>query len=194
MTNSVLTSRLGNYVPYTDYNLKILFLENEVTKYSPLNCSFLGKYYFGDDGDLSFYYFYFIFQPMPRYLKFVINSHNIGSWRSKGLSDEAIKVVDGLYPSVNYVNEILRLKFEGSCLAQKKVTYTRKNMVHIYTVHEIGATTRNSYDPKLINGLIGAVTLGRNSDIKKFGYMVMELDLIEAQILVFQVVDLVIMH
>ena len=61
-------------------------------------------------------------------------------------------------------------------------------------MHEIGATTRNSYDPKLINGLIGAVTLGRNSDIKKFGYMVMELDLIEAQILVFQVVDLVIMH
>ena len=33
-----------------------------------------------------------------------------------------------------------------------------------------GATTRNSYDPKLINGLFGAVTLVKNSDIKKIGY------------------------
>ena len=28
VTNSVLTSRLTNYVPYTAYNLKILLLEN----------------------------------------------------------------------------------------------------------------------------------------------------------------------
>ena len=107
---------------------------------------------------------------MSRYLKFVTNSQNISSWRSKGLSDEEIKVVNGLYPSVNYVNEKLRLKFEGSCLAQTKVTYTHKNIVNIYIVYEIGATTRNSYDPKLINGLFGAVTLLKNSDINKFGY------------------------
>ena len=37
VTNSALTSRLGNYVSYSAYNLKILFLENEVTKYSPLS-------------------------------------------------------------------------------------------------------------------------------------------------------------
>ena len=37
-------------------------------------------------------------------------------------------------------------------------------------MYEIGATTRNSYDPKLINGLFGAVTLVKNSDINKFGY------------------------
>ena len=166
MTNSALTSRLGNYVPYSAYNLKILLLENEVTKYSPLNRYFAGKSYFGDDGDQN----YLIFQPMSRYLKFVTNSQNISSWRSKGLSDEEIKVVNGLYPSVNYVNEKLRLKFEGSCLAQTKVTYTHKNIVNIYIVYEIGATTRNSYDPKLINGLFGAATLVKNSDINKFGY------------------------
>ena len=37
-------------------------------------------------------------------------------------------------------------------------------------MYEIGATTRNSYDPKLVNGLLGAVTLVKNSDINKFGY------------------------
>ena len=141
-------------------------LENELEKYSPLNRYFLGKSYFEDDGKQN----YLIFQPMSRYLKFVTNSQNISSWRSKGLSDEEIKVVNGLYPSVNYVNEKLRLKFEGSCLAQTKVTYTHKNIVNIYIVYEIGATTRNSYDPKLINGLCGAVTLVKNSDINKFGY------------------------
>ena len=36
-----------------------------------------------DDGNQN----YLIFQPMPRYLKFVTNSQNISSWRSKGLSD-----------------------------------------------------------------------------------------------------------
>ena len=37
-------------------------------------------------------------------------------------------------------------------------------------MYEIGATTRNSYDPKLIKGLFGAVTLVKNSDINKVGH------------------------
>ena len=116
-----------------------------------MNRYFLDKSYFKDDGNQN----YLIFQPMSWYLKFVTNTQNISSWRSKGLSDEEIKVVNGLYPSVNYVNEKLRLKFEGSCLAQTKVTYTHKNIVNVYMVYKIGATTRNSYHPKLINGLFG---------------------------------------
>ena len=64
-----LKSKLGNHVPYTDYNLKVLLLENELGKYSPLNY-FLGKYFFGDGGNQN----YLIFQPMSRYLKFVTNS------------------------------------------------------------------------------------------------------------------------
>ena len=103
VTNSVFISKLRGYVPYNDYNLKSLLLENELEKYSPLNRYFLGKSYSEDD--------YLIFQPMSRYLKFVTNIQNIGSWRSKRLSDEEIKVVNGLYPSVNYVNEKLRLEF-----------------------------------------------------------------------------------
>ena len=166
VTNSVLTSKLRGYIPDNDYDLKILLLENELEKYSPLNRYFLGKSYFEDDGKQN----YLIFQPMSRYLKFVTNSQNISSWRSKGLSDKEIKVVSGLYPSVNYVNKKLCLKFEGICLVQTKVTYTHKDIVNIYFVYEIGATTRNSYDLKLINGLFGAVTHVKNSDINKFGY------------------------
>ena len=124
-----------------------------------MNRYFARKSYFGDDGDQN----YLIFQPMSRYLKFVTNSQNISSWISKELSDEEIKVVNGIYVPVNYLNEKLRLKFEGSCLAQTKVTYTHKNIVNVYIVYEIGATTRNSYDPKLTNGFFGAFTLVKNS-------------------------------
>ena len=166
MTNSVLTSKLGCYLLYNHYTLETLLLENELDQYAPLNRIFWGKSCFGDDGNQN----YLIFQPMSRYLKFVRNSQNISSWRSKELSDEEIKAVNDLYLSVNYFNEKLRLKLEGSCLAQTKVTYTHKSIVNIYIVYKIGATTRNSHDPKLINGLFGAVTPVKNSDINKFGY------------------------
>ena len=51
VTNSLLTPKLGNYVPYTNYTFKIFFLENELEKYSYLNHWFLDKSYFRDDGD-----------------------------------------------------------------------------------------------------------------------------------------------
>ena len=38
-------------------------------------------------------------------------------------------------------------------------------------MYEIGPTSRNSYDPKPINGLFDAVTFAKNSDINKFGYI-----------------------
>ena len=139
VSNFVLTSRLTNYAPHTNCNLKILLLENKLDKYSFFNSYFWCKSYFGDDGNQN----YLIFQPMSRYWKFVTNSQNISSWRSKGLSDGEIKVVNGLYPSVNYINKKLRLKFEGSCLAKTKVTYTHKNIVNTYIVYEISANKKN---------------------------------------------------
>ena len=80
MTNFVLTINLRRYVLYNDYNIKTILLENETAKYTPLNRHFVGKSYFGDDANQN----YLIFQPMSRYLKFVSNSQNISSWRSKG--------------------------------------------------------------------------------------------------------------
>ena len=66
----------------------------------------------------------------------------------------------------------MRLKFEGRRLAQTKVLYTHKSIVNVYIAYEIGATTKNCYDPKLIKSLFGAVTLVKNSDISKFRYPV----------------------
>ena len=74
VTNSVLTSKLRGYVPYSDYTLKILLIENELDQYAPLN--FLGKSYYVDDGNQN----YLILQPMSRYLKLVANTQNIISW------------------------------------------------------------------------------------------------------------------
>ena len=56
VTNSVLTSRLGNYVPYTDYDGEIE-LEIELERYSPLNPYFLGKSYFEYDGNQNYLIF-----------------------------------------------------------------------------------------------------------------------------------------
>ena len=63
------------------------------------------------------------------------------------------------------------MKFSGSCLEQSnKLTYTRKKIVNIYIVYELGASSSNVNDPTLENCLSGAVTLTKNTDIDKYGY------------------------
>ena len=49
----------------------------------------------------------------------------------------------------------------------------------------------NVNDPTFKKCLFGVVTLTKNADIDKYGYSVMELDLIEEEVFHFQVVDLV---
>ena len=65
----------------------------------------------------------------------------------------------------------MRLKFKESCLKQHNLHYKHKNIVNIYTVYELGASTsHNNNDPTLKNCLFGAVTLTKNADIDKYGY------------------------
>ena len=87
---------------------------------------------------------------------------------------------------IDYLGNKIRLKFSGSCLKQPKLQYTHGTIVNIYIVHELGASESNNNDPTLKNCLFGAVTLTKNADI-----LVMELDLIEDQVLHFQVRHLV---
>ena len=61
-------------------------------------------------------------------------------------------------------------------MRQPNVSYTHGKVVNIYIVYEFGASSSHINDPTLKNCLFGAV---------------MELDLIEDQVLHFQVVDLV---
>ena len=73
---------------------------------------------------------YLIFQPVYRYFKTVTNTSYISSWKSKGLSAESIKPPttsdNSLNTIISYYDYNIRLKFNGSCLKQSKITYTHK--------------------------------------------------------------------
>ena len=117
---------------------------------------------------------YLIFQPLYRYFKTITNTNYILSWKSRGLSAESIKPPttsdNSLTPELSYYDHNIRVKFTGSCLKQPKITYTHKEVVNIYIVYELGASTSHIDDPILKNCLFGAVILTKNADIDKYGY------------------------
>ena len=90
------------------------------------------------------------------------------------MSNESLEVVsktdNTLTPSVNYYGDKIRLRFTGSVLQQKTVTYSHKKVVNLYVVYEI--TNFHSIDsyPTLTNALFGAVKLTKNADIDKYRY------------------------
>ena len=70
-----------------------------------------------------------------------MNSNWILKWKSKGLSNESVEVVsktdNTLTPSVNHYGDKVRLRFTGSALQQKAVTYSHKKVVNLDVVYEI---------------------------------------------------------
>ena len=88
-----------------------------------------GKNYFDEDGIQN----YLVFQSILKY--FTLNSSWITKWKSEGLSNESPEVVstssNTLTPSVNYYREKARLKFTGSVLQQKIVTYSHRKVVNL---------------------------------------------------------------
>ena len=105
---------------------------------------------------------------------FTLYSNWITKWKSKGLSFENLEVVsttsNTLTPSVNYYGDKVRLRFTGSVLQQKTVTYSHKKVVNLYVVYEITNFHNISGYPKLTNALFGAIKLTENSDIDKYKY------------------------
>ena len=87
---------------------------------------FTGKSYFDEDERQN----YLVFYSILKY--FTSNSTWITKWTSKGLSNESLEVVstsnNTLTPSINYYGEKVRLKFNGSALQQKVVTYNHKKL------------------------------------------------------------------
>ena len=127
----------------------------------------MGKIYFDEDRSQN----YLVFQSILKY--FTLNSIWITKWVSKGLSNESLEVVFTSYhtssPSINYYRDKARLRFKGSVLQQKEVTYKHK-VVNLYVVYEItGFHDINSY-PTLTNALYRAVKLTKNADIDKYKY------------------------
>ena len=135
---------------------------------------FRDKSHFGENNTQK----YLIFQPIFRYFKVntINNATNyVLSWKSIGLSDETIKPLATSYNCLtsvlNYYNiDKIKVKFTGSCLKQSKLKITHKNVINIYIVYELGASSSHNNDPTLKNCLFGAVTLTKNADINKYRY------------------------
>ena len=98
----------------------------------------------------------------------------VSPWKSKGLSNETIKLPatfdNSLTPALSYYGTKTRINVYGSCLKQPKLSYTHGTIVNIYIAYELGASSSHFNDPTLKNWLFGAVTLTKNADIDKYGY------------------------
>ena len=71
---------------------------------------------------------------------------------------------------MSYCGATTRVKFNGSCLQQPKLSYTHGTILNIYIVHNLSASSSHSDDPKLKKCLFDAVTLTKNSDTDKYEY------------------------
>ena len=76
------------------------------------------------------------------------------------LNDYLMKVLRRLLRliiTLSYHNTKIRVKFNGGCLKQPKISYTHGTIVNIYIACELGASSSNINDPTLKNCLLGAV-------------------------------------
>ena len=109
----------------------------------------MGKSHFDEDGVQN----YLVFQSVLKY--FTFNSKWIIKQKLKGLSNESLEVIstsdNTLNPSINYYGDKARLKFTGSVLQQKTITYNHKKFVNLYIVYEIIGFSSISSDPRLAN-------------------------------------------
>ena len=120
---------------------------------------------------------YLIFQPIDKNFKRIIgvgSGNYIYFGKSKGLSDERINSVTeynySITPELSYFGNKIRVKLNGSCFKQDKITYTHQKMANIYIVYEISKNFDISSYPTLENCLFGTVSLTKNNDIDKCKY------------------------
>ena len=170
-----------NLITKTDFDAKLSSLNRKITANKTRH--------FLNDNDLSYYrskqYFnegsgkqnYLVFLPINKYFK--LNSvadaaDYVLSWQSKGLSDERIKPpktsCNGFNPELNCYGTKTRVKFTGSCLKQSSHILTHEEIVNIYIVYELAASSSHTSDPTIKNCLFGAVTLTKYAGIEKYKY------------------------
>ena len=126
----------------TSNKTKHLLVENELNKIKTFDSSyFTGKSHFEEDGVQNC----LVFQPTVMYFKVntITNTDYILSWKSKGLSAETIKPPttsdNSITPELNYYGTKKRVKFNGSCLQQSRISYTHEEVVNIFIAYELGA-------------------------------------------------------
>ena len=74
-----------------------------------------------------------------------------------------------LNPKLSYFGTKSRLDFRGSCLKQDKITFNHGKIGNICIVYELDKIYVKT-TLTLVNGLFGAVTLTKNTDIDKYKY------------------------
>ena len=150
---------------------------------------FIGKSHFEGDDTRN----YSVFQPIKRYFKVTANTDYVSSWKSKLLSTVSIKPPttpdNSLTPVLNYYGTKAGVKFVGSCLKQRKSSYTHGKVGNIYIVYELGTSSSRDNDPTLKNCLFGAVTLIKTADTDKYGYSGYGIGFDRKSSFHFQVVD-----
>ena len=111
---------------------------------------------------------------MYRYFKIIAsigNGSHIYYWKSKGLSDEGIDSIETSNYSVisylDYYGTKIKVKLNGICLKQDKITYTHGKIVKIYIVYEINKSINISDYPSLAHCLFGAVGLIKIAEIDR---------------------------
>ena len=78
---------------------------------------------------------------------------------------------NSLAPALGYFGNKVRVKFDGSCLKQDKITFTHEKPVNIYIVYELNLWNYvDSSDLTLGNSLISSIKLVKNADIDKCKY------------------------
>ena len=104
----------------------------------------------------------------------VSNGEYIYFCKSRGLPNERINSITAsnhsITPSLDYLGPKIRVKINGSCLKQYKITYTHGKIVNIYIVYEISKNFNISSYATLENCLFGAVSLTKNIDFDKYKY------------------------
>ena len=156
----------ANVITKRNFDAKIIELEKNIKKLQTFDSGyFRGKSYFDEDGKQN----YLVFLPIFRYFRLITNKKYISSWKSKGLSDEAITPY-ATSDNSRYGTKI-RLQFNKSYLKQSNtLTYDYGQRVNVYIVYELGASNSNNSDPALKNCLFGAVSLTKNVEIEKYRY------------------------
>ena len=154
VSNSGFNTKLGeaNVITKRNFDAKIIEIKNSIKKLKTFDLSyFKGKNHFEADSTQN----YLVFQPIHRQFKFrnINGKWYITSWKSKGLYYESIKPPvtsdNSLTPELNYYAAKIKAKFTGSYLKQPTLQYHHKNIVNIYIVYELGASTSYNNDPTL---------------------------------------------
>ena len=90
------------------------------------------------------------------------------------MSDESIKPPTTsnkiLNPSLDFVGTKARVKFNGDCLKQEKITFNHGKIVNIYIAYEIERNVNISSYLTLENCLFDAVKLTKHVDVDPYKY------------------------